>query len=408
MTNRQSGFLAATPLRFDAPRLSRRRALAAGGVALASTWLGSHVQAQEATPGMASAGQFSPERQLALTEIVLAALAATNTPGALVAVWYPGQGSWSMAAGISDLTTASPAHLDDHFRIASITKTFVATVALQLVEEGKLSLDDVLATFITGIPNGEAITIRQLLDMTSGIYNYVFDPVISVDYVRDPLTSFTPQHVVEIVRAHGKADFAPGEKIVYCDTNYIFLGLIIEQVTGNTIAEEITARIVGPLGLTQTSFATTPELPEPYLRGYMAEAAAGPLRDVSLSNPTIAWAAGAMVSTLNDLRTWVGALVSGALLSPELQAERIAVGIISTTPIQVGYGMGILELGGLLGHNGGILGYGSWMMQEPESGATIIVVCNSSNVAGGPAGDIIFADVAKLFFPERGFSGTHS
>ena len=102
--------------------------------------------------------------------------------------------------------------LDDHFRVASITKTFVATVVLQLVAEGVLSLDDRLEPFITGIPNGDEITLRQLLNMTAGIYNYIYDPVIAVDYDRDPLLPFTPEQAVEIVRAHGEADFPPGSR----------------------------------------------------------------------------------------------------------------------------------------------------------------------------------------------------
>lgn len=406
MSQRQTGDQIRLALGKAGPRLSRRSALTASGAGLAAALLGSGARAQEATPAPTRDGQFTPERQLALTEIVLSALAAANTPGALVGVWVPGQGSWEMAAGVNDLATASPTRLDDHFRIASITKTFVATVALQLVDEGLLSLDAPLGEFIDGIPNGDAITIRQLLSMTSGIYNYVNDSVISDGYAHDPLTPFTPQQVVEIVQAHGKADFAPGERVAYCDTNYVFLGLIIEQVTGAAIADEITTRIITPLGLTQTSFPSTPDLPEPFLRGYMAESAGGPLRDVSLSNPTIAWAAGAMISTIADLRVWVDALVSGAMLSPEMQAQRLTIGPLATAPIQVGYGMGILEIGGLLGHNGGILGYGSWMVQDPASRATIVLVSNSSDIVGSPAGNIMFANIAKLLFPDRGFSGS--
>jgi D-alanyl-D-alanine carboxypeptidase len=391
--------------------LSRRRALQVGGAGLATSLVGPGAatagQAQDATPEPVSDAPFSPARQLALTAIVLDALAATSTPGALAGVWVPDQGSWTMAAGIGDLETAAPMRPDDHFRIASITKTFVATVVLQLVEEGKLSLDDHLERFISGIPNGDVITIRQLLNMTAGIYNYIYDPVIAVDYDRDPLLPFMPEQAVAIVRAHGEADFAPGTRTLYSDTNYILLGLILEQVTARTVAAEITERIIVPLGLTQTSFAATPEMPEPYAHGYAAERAGVPLRDVTRSTPDVPWAAGAMISTMGDLRTWADALVAGTLLSPAMQAARLTIGTELTEPIHTGYGLGIQEWGGLLGHNGGILGFSLWMMQDPQTGTTIVVVTNlgtTTGAHGSMASVLIFTGIADLLFPKQGFA----
>lgn len=383
--------------------MSRRDALWAGGglaTALAVSGRVRPSRAQEATPEPETGERFSLERRLALEEIVRSALATTYTPGALVGVWYPGQGTWTMAAGIGDLETAAPIQPDDHVRIASITKTFVATVVLQLVEEGLLALDDHLEQFITGIPNGAEITLRQLLNMTAGIYNFVYDRAIAVDYVEDPLLPFTPEQAVEIVRAHGEADFAPGERAVYSDTNYILLGFIIEQVTGRSAAEEITERIIVPLDLTGTSFAATPEMPEPYAHGYTAPEIGDPLRDVTRSNPDVPWTAGAIISTLADLRTWAEALAGGTLLSPELQAERLDFQTFTAEPIYAGYGLGILSLNGLLGHNGGILGYSSWMLHEPESGATIVTVTNRASTLGGTA-DPIFFGIAQLLFPDR-------
>lgn len=361
------------------------------------------VEAQEATPANEDNMAFSPETRVALTDIVLSTLAETYTPGAIVGIWYPGQGNWMLAAGIGDLETAAPMRLEDHFRIASITKTFVATVVLQLVEAGALSLDDRLGQFISGIPNGDQITMRQLLNMSAGIYNFIYDPVIAVDYDRDPLLAFTSEQAIEIVRTHGQADLPPGERSTYSDTNYILLGEIIELVTGRSVIEEIAERTLQPLGLTQTSFATTPEMPEPYAHGYAADAPGAPARDVTRSNPDIPWAAGAMISTLGDLKIWLDALVGGALLSPELQAERLTLMPWSTEPLTSGYGLGLYELGGLLGHNGGILGYSSCMMQDPESRATIILFDNMGTTEGDKASGLIFAKIADLLFPGRGF-----
>ena len=379
-----------------------RRALLAGGLGLATTAgpLPSRpVRAQAATPVPSSEEAFPLEVQLQLTQIVETALAETSTPGALVGVWVPGRGTWTMAAGIGDLATAAPMTLADHFRIASITKTFTATVVLQLVEEGRLSLDERLGHFIAGIPDGDAITIRQLLGMSAGIYNFIHDPRIAVDYVADPLLPFTPEDVVAIVRAHGAADFPPDAEVAYSDTNYVLLGLIIEQVTSRSVAAEITDRIIRPLGLTGTSYPATPEMPTPYAHGYLAEQPGDPLRDVTRSTPAVPAAAGAMISTVADLKTWAAALATGALLSPALQAERLAFRPFAPWPT-LSYGLGILEGYGFLGHSGGIFGYSSWMLYDPETHATLVMMTNRAATEGGTVNPILDG-ILHLLFPGR-------
>jgi len=288
--------------------------------------------------------------------------------------------------------------LADHFRIASITKTFTATVVLQLVEEGRLSLDERLGHFIAGIPDGDAITIRQLLGMSAGIYNFIHDPRIAVDYVADPLLPFTPEDVVAIVRAHREADFPPDAEVAYSDTNYVLLGLIIEQVTSRSVAAEITDRIIRPLGLTGTSYPTTPEMPTPYAHGYLAEQPGDPLRDGTRSTPAVAAAAGAMISTAADLKTWAAALATGALLSPALQAERLRFRRFAQWPLS--YGLGILEGYGFLGHSGGIFGYSSWMLYDPDTRATLVMVTNRASTEGGTVNPILDG-ILRLLFPGR-------
>jgi D-alanyl-D-alanine carboxypeptidase len=379
-----------------------RRALLAGSLVLATAAAEPHparsVRSQMATPVPPSEEAFPAEVQLQLTQVVETALAETSTPGALVGVWVPGRGNWTMAAGVGDLATAAPMRLDDHFRIASITKTFTATVVLQLVEEGMLSLDDRLGHFITGIPNGDGITIRQLLSMSAGIYNYIHDPLIAVDYVADPLLPFTPEQVVDIVRAHGEADFPPDAEVRYSDSNYVLLGLIIEQVTGRSVAAEITDRIIRPLGLTGTSYPDTPEMPAPYAHGYLGEQPGDPLRDVTRSNPAVAAAAGAMISTVADLKTWAAALATGALLSPALQAERLRFRRFAQWPLS--YGLGILEGYGFLGHSGGIFGYSSWMLYDPDTRATLVMMTNRAATEGGTVNPILDG-ILRLLFPGR-------
>jgi len=391
-------------------RWSRRAALQAGGAGFAAFALGTAGQsvatAQTGTPlatgspvATADEPAFPAAEQLAFEAIVAASLAQTETPGALVGVWYPGRGTWLHATGIGDLATATWMTVDDHVRIASITKTFVATVILQLVDEGKLGLDDLLESLIPGIPNGTEITLRQVLGMDAGIYDFVHDSAVAVDYNVDPLHAFSPEDALAIIKA-STPDFTPGEKVQYSNSNYILLGLIIEQLTGHAPSDEIVTRILTPLGMTNTSFAATPDMPMPYAHGYTNAMTGEALRDVTRSNPDLPWTSGAMVSTLADLRIWAKALAEGTLLTPATQRERLIMGPIESEPIRVGYGLGILELNGLLGHNGGILGYSSWMVHAPEEDATVVVVTNRGGNEGGTS-DPIFIEIVRTLFPDR-------
>ena len=388
------------------PRVSRRivagtaltglTAIAAGPLAHPSP---RSAMARQATPVAGTDDAFQAEVQLALTNIVESSLAQSATPGALVGIWYPGQGTWTYAAGVRDLTTANPMATADTFRIASITKTFTATVILQLVDEGRIGLDDVLEPHIPGIANGDRITVRQVLGMTAGIFDYVNDPIIAANYDLDPLMAFTPRQGLDVIRQH-PADFAPGDHVQYSNSNYLLLGLIIEQVTGQTADVAITERIIRPLGLDQTVFPTTPDLPEPFVRGYESPAVGATLRDVTSSNPAVPWTAGAMYSTLADLRVWAKALADGTLLDPATQRDRLAWNVFPGQKLDVRYGLGVLEVNGLIGHSGGIFGYSSWMVHASEENATIVIATNRADNEGGSA-DPIFIQIIRLLFPER-------
>jgi D-alanyl-D-alanine carboxypeptidase len=348
----------------------------------------------------AGTASFTPEEQLAFESLVTGSLATNSIPGALVGVWFPGRGEWVHAAGIGNLATAQAMSVDDHVRIASNTKTFVATVILQLVDEGKIGLDDPLEMYVPGVPNGAEITIRQVLGMTAGIDDYVKDPVLAAEYAADPLLPFTPEDALAMIRA-STPEFAPGEKAQYSNSNYVLLGMIIEQVTGQPAGEVIAERVLVPLGMTQTSFATTETMPEPYAHGYTpVEEGSAELRDVTLSNPYVPWTAGAIISTLADLRIWAREMSEGTLLSPSSQAERLQWRPFATSRFDVSYGLGILNLNGLLGHNGGIAGYSSWVMHSPEDDASIVVVVNLGTEVGGFA-DQIFFDLCQMLFPDR-------
>ena len=380
--------------------LNRRQLLqvsAAGALAtgLAITHL--PVGAQEATPlAQDVADGFSPEIQLALHQIVERNLAATETPGALIGVWYPGQGTWQHAAGVADLETGAPVTLDDHVRIASNTKTFVATVVLQLVDEGLVGLDDPIEDYVPGIPNGTTITVRQVLGMNAGIADFIAVPEIAAEYAANPLITMTPDEILAWIR-ESSPDFAPGAQVHYSNSNYVILGFLIEAVTGQSPEKEIATRLIAPLGLTNTSFPLTPFMPEPVMHGYFAENLGDPLIDVTRSNPGFPWTSGAMISTLADIHTWVEALATGStLLSAATLAERNTWNALVPNSSVASYGLGILSFRGFLGHNGGIAGYSSWMLHNPDNGFTVVIVVNRAGEKGGTA-DPFLGEILQLF-----------
>ncbi|MGB3328729.1 MAG: serine hydrolase domain-containing protein [Thermomicrobiales bacterium] len=344
----------------------------------------------------------------------------TGFPGAAVLVAMPDHDTWSAGFGIADRDAGTPVRPEMHMRIGSVTKTFTGTLVLQLVDEGKLSLDDTLATILpeaADLANADAITLRQVMNMRSGIFNYTEHPGLFGEIPGHEDRVWTLAEMVDIARKHDPY-FAPDTDFHYSNTNYILLEMLVERVTGNAFGDELKARILDPLGLTATSLPTTPEMPEPFAHGYggdpalmnpaqdpdaevvdaapedaadasggsedAAEQPAPPridlatLRDSTRFPPSIAAGAGAIISTVEDLDRWVDALLSGWSLKPETQAARMDLlpsseeGSESTG----GYGLGIMSQEGVTGHGGGILGYTCYAGRHDASGANIVILTN--------------------------------
>jgi D-alanyl-D-alanine carboxypeptidase len=265
----------------------------------------------------------------------------TGAPG-VVALVRSGQQTWQGASGLGDLGAKRPARAGDRFRIGSVTKSFVATVALQLVGEDKLGLDDHLARWLPGlVPNGDHITVRQLLNHTNGLYDYSDD-------LPEPPRSFQPRELVAIATRH-RPLFAPGKRFSYSNTNYILAGLVIERATGRPLATQLQQRIFGPLDLDATELPVTEQtIASPAIHGYaprdedwrVTDGPAG-LLDVAEMDPSWAWAAGAMVSSTSDLAHFYQALLGGRLLDPELlQAMQTTVDASDQFGHGVRYGLG--------------------------------------------------------------------
>jgi len=378
-----------------------RRSTTALAVTVASlaALLGSPASvAEEPAARSGGASGFPPRVERALDEIIKTGMAASDTPGMAAGVWIPGRGKYAKAFGVANTTTGRPFRLNDHVRIASITKTFTATAVVQLVDRGRLRLGDTLSSYVRGIPNGRTITVRQLLNMTAGVYDYTMDEAFGRAFDRDPLMAFGPRDAIRIVKRN-EPSFAPGEGVSYSDSNYVLLGLIVQRVTDRSLGQVIRHRILKPLGMSHTSYPTGSAMPDPHARGYV-EAADGSLRDVTRINPGVASGAGAMISTLGDLRIWARALAKGTLLSRETHRKQLMTKPFPGQVLDVGYGLGILDLNDFLGHNGAIYGYGTAMFYLPRAKATIVVESNlSSNFSGVPTS--VFYGIASYLFPRQ-------
>jgi D-alanyl-D-alanine carboxypeptidase len=277
----------------------------------------------------------------------LDALVAAGAPGAILFV-RDGNRITQLTAGLGDIARKTPMRPDNHFKIASLTKTYTATVVLQLVAEGKLSLGDTIQQRLPGlVPNGGKITIRQLLNHTSGLAEFETDPRYLKPYLSGNFGYYwSPRQLVKIGVSH-KPLFTPGTRWSYSNTNYVVAQLIVERVTGKTLGAELKQRIFQPLELDQTSYPTRPGLPSPYAHGYR-NFGKPPVVDVTGLSPSLAPGSGAIVSTVRDVADFYRALLAGRLLEPkELRAMKTIVSertgkVVRSGP---GYGFGIARSG---------------------------------------------------------------
>jgi D-alanyl-D-alanine carboxypeptidase len=245
---------------------ARMIALAATALLLAASGCANELTTQQpsatAPPPSSSAAAATPMNDAPaqrLDTAVNQAMTAVGAPGAIVGVWGP-DGSYVRAFGVSDKATGAPMKADFYSRIGSETKTFTVTGVLQLVDQGKLGLDDPIAKYIDGVPEGDKITLRQLARMQSGLFNYSSSPAFQQAMFADPRHAFTPQELLNFAFAQPN-EFPPGEGFQYCNTNTILLGLVVEKVSGQPLHDYIRDHILTPLGMSHTSFPTTNAFP---------------------------------------------------------------------------------------------------------------------------------------------------
>ncbi|WP_447038183.1 serine hydrolase domain-containing protein [Streptomyces sp. DSM 118878] len=290
-----------------------------------------------------------------------------GVPAALASVEDRAGHTRTYTAGTGDLATGAKVPRDGQVRIGSNTKAFTAVLVLQLVGEGKIGLDTRIETYLPGLVRGEGIdgrriTVRQLLQHTSGLPNYV-------RYLAEDVRYYAPRDLVRLALEH-EAEFEPGKKWAYSNTNYVLAGLIVEKVTRHSLAHELERRIIGPARLHHTYFPAPGEttIRERHPRGYDRDAAGAPV-DVTEYDPSWGWSAGQMISTNSDLNRFYGALLGGRLLKDAQLAEMRTTVRADYFGPGARYGLGLvsrpLSCGGVYwGHGGSMTGY------ETRGGAT--------------------------------------
>ncbi|MFI2348894.1 serine hydrolase domain-containing protein [Streptomyces sp. NPDC019443] len=345
--------------------------------------------------------QLTPAVSTQLDKAVTQVMREANVPGVTVGLWVPGKGSYVRAFGVADKATGARMSTDLYMRIGSETKTFTVTALLKLVDQGKVGLDDPIGKYVDGVPNGDRITLRELAGMRSGLFNYSMDPGFFKALTSDPRRPFTPQELLAYSFKH-PVQFQPGEKFDYCNTNLILVGLVVEKASGQPLAEYIKQNVLEPAGLKHTLFPKAAEFPTPHAHGYTDQTATGKVEDATDWNPSWGWAAGAMISDLNDLRSWAHTLATGTLLSPATQAQRMKMSP-SGLP-DTGYGLGIFNVAGWIGHNGSLPGYESLVVYLPEAKATLVVLLNTDiNYKGSEPSTLFGQAITRIVSPQHVF-----
>jgi D-alanyl-D-alanine carboxypeptidase len=348
-------------------------------------------------------GALKPISQAALQTMLTTTARKLLIPGAVILLRTP-QGDFTVTYGTTKLGTTSAPTAETYFRIASCTKTMTAALIVLLAQEGKLKFSDPVSKYVPDVPNGENITIAELLDMRSGLYNFLDAPVLSKTADRDPTKVWTPAELLNVAFKR-PPNFPPDADYEYNNTNYVLLGLIIEKVEHKTVPQVMQDRLFGPLGMHHTAFplARVNTIPAPYSHGYLygstsvafvgkppysravkRAARAGTLKpnDYTRLNPSFSWTAGAVNSNADDMATWIQALVSGRVFNAEYQqlwldSLRLEDPQKPDGP-EYGYGITKLKWGpdSIYYHGGETAGYNADIDYDPVNKVTLIVWSN--------------------------------
>jgi D-alanyl-D-alanine carboxypeptidase len=367
-------------IRTDTPATSShplRRTLLVLATAAALTGTGVAAAADQPRPVDATATPVDDALQREVARHVL----AVGPPGYLARI-DNGRRVYTLARGVADRRTGRPITTRDQFEAGSNTKTFTAVLILQQVDRGRIRLDAPVETYLPGVvPNGANITVRMLLNHSSGLFSYTGDPEFFVDMQRDPQHVHTDAELLAVAFGH-EPYFEPGQGWQYSNTNYTLLGMILQKQTGKSLPDLVEQRIAGPLGLKHTYFADprATHTGRGYAHGYAISYAGGTPRYTDVSGwPLGGWAgaAGAMISTAGDLSRFFSAVLQGELFSQEqLRQMKTTVALPGSFPIEGGYGLGLLRTdspcGTVWGHGGDTMGHHSTAVATEDGRRTAI------------------------------------
>ncbi|MFE5583872.1 serine hydrolase domain-containing protein [Kitasatospora sp. NPDC056531] len=356
------------------------------------------------SPGNASSGTvvpLTPDVTSRLDAAIQRVMSQASVPGISVGILTP-DGTYQKSFGVADKTTGTPMDPGLFSRIGSETKTFTATAVLRLVDQGKVELDDPISTYVDGVPGGDGITVRQLGDMRSGLFPYSSDPDFVNALISDPNRVFTPDELLAYGYKH-PAVFPPGTRFQYSNSNYILLGKLIEKVGGQPAGDFLKDQVFTPASLGRTSFPVDGSMPDPHARGYTNQTPNGGIQDATDLNPSWAWTAGAVISTLADLESWAKTMATGALLNPATQAERLKT--LPTGDPGVTYGFGLFDNNGWIGHNGSMPGFESVAVYLPDARSTLVMLLNTDVLYQGSEPSSLFAnEITKIISPKNVYS----
>ena len=353
--------------------------------------------------GFGAAAQRSASRNVQLSralDTLIEQQYPSDEPGGVALVAKGDEVLYEKAFGMANLELEVPMQTNMVFRIGSVTKQFTAVAILQLMEEGKLSLQDDITKFIPNYPtHGHTITVHQLLNHTSGIMSYTDNPeIFNLEAMRKPLD---PEELLELFK-YQPMNFAPGERFLYNNSGYILLGYIIEKVSGESYAEYVRTHLFEPAGMEHSLYGDDKKVLKNRAYGYQ------PYEDgfvnADFLDMSLPYAAGSLMSTARDLFKWNQALKSGKILKPETLELAYQEGVLNDgSTIDYGYGWSLGEFKGtrMISHGGGINGYVCYELWLPQEDLNVVVLLNSTGKSPETLALKVAAHAIGMPFPEK-------
>lgn len=332
--------------------------------------------------------------------IVRTAFQSERLGAVIVGVWRKGQPV--LVGALGESMTGVPATTDMHHITGNITTGMLTTVLLQLVDDGTLAVDDKLSTWFPEMPSADAITLDMLARNTSGYAHYPSNPDFRKAFYADPFRTFTPEELVQYALSEPLA-FPPGTGWSFADTNLLILQMVIEKATGRPMGELIQEGVLDPLGMRNTTLATTADKLEPVLHGYTDER--GVWEDATFWNPQWTQYAGGLASNQDDLRRFIEAAGSGLLVSAESHEAQLSPQTVGLGPFTASfyYAMGIGVTNGWVFVNPSLNGYSAGVATMPDKEITVVVYVTRTQAADQDAnlGSQLFVDLATLLAPDQ-------